>query len=326
MVTIILFTYNRKDYIRKALDAILNQSYKEFKLYILDNHSTDGTSSIIDSYSDNRIKHIRHQRNIGGIASAKYAFQYLIDDQLVLFTHDDDIMHATMVERQVKIFIKHNDIKMVSTNMNTIDFKDNLIQTHLLPIHQDMILKQFQFIENYLDCKNYVCTPTVMLRWDFIKKNGIMPSSNCGPANDAFMWSEINTYPNGNIYIIEEPLYNYRIHNTQDSSKNRYSMVTDLDLPLLSLIKSRANHLTNRYIHTFPNILIKGVLVDFALGKTDLILARKVLLQCLVRYRGRILISYLIFIHLFIIFPRSFKVLYLLLNIIKKNIHNISNE
>ena len=76
---IFLITYNRKKKLKDTLDAILDNKspIRDFSITILDNASTDGTSEMIDDYciKFNNLKHIRHNRNIGGNANICRAFE-----------------------------------------------------------------------------------------------------------------------------------------------------------------------------------------------------------------------------------------------------------
>ena len=62
-LTIVLTTYNRPKFLKLAIDAILCQSYRRFKLVILDNGSAEETSQLIMSYNDDRIEYVRNEDN-----------------------------------------------------------------------------------------------------------------------------------------------------------------------------------------------------------------------------------------------------------------------
>jgi glycosyltransferase involved in cell wall biosynthesis len=79
ILEIFLITYNRKIYLQKTFNQIFANSspIKNFDITILNNKSTDGTTELIEKYREkfNNIKHIIHNRNIGGNANIARAFE-----------------------------------------------------------------------------------------------------------------------------------------------------------------------------------------------------------------------------------------------------------
>ena len=86
MISIILATQNNEQTIFSTIKSILNQSYNNFELIIINDFSTDKTKQIIQSFNDNRIIYIENQKNIGrsksrnlGIKKAKGEFIAIMD-------------------------------------------------------------------------------------------------------------------------------------------------------------------------------------------------------------------------------------------------------
>jgi len=90
---IILVTYNRKPYLKRTLEQLFSESspVKDFQITILDNHSDDGSAELIDEYCTNfpNLKHITHNRNIGGNANIARAFE-IAKKKYVWVICDDD--------------------------------------------------------------------------------------------------------------------------------------------------------------------------------------------------------------------------------------------
>ena len=83
LLTVFVVTYNRCDYLKLTIQSILEQTYKDFCLVVLDNASTDNTQEIVNNFNDKRLIYLRHEKNIGGpengntalkIALTKYSF------------------------------------------------------------------------------------------------------------------------------------------------------------------------------------------------------------------------------------------------------------
>ena len=64
-ITIIMPIYNVGKYLRESINSILNQTYRDFELLILDDCSTDNSGDIVATYSDPRIRYIRSSSNLG---------------------------------------------------------------------------------------------------------------------------------------------------------------------------------------------------------------------------------------------------------------------
>jgi glycosyltransferase involved in cell wall biosynthesis len=98
-VSIGMPVYNAEDYIREAIDSLLNQSFQDFELIISDNASIDGTGEICRAYmkEDKRVRYIRQQTNIGVIEN----FQFVLNEakgQYFMWAAGDDIWDERWIE------------------------------------------------------------------------------------------------------------------------------------------------------------------------------------------------------------------------------------
>lgn len=96
MISVVIPTYNRAQTIRMAVDSVLNQTYRDIELIIVDDASTDGTQDVVTQIADDRIRYLRleqrsgacNARNIGAL-SARGEFISFQDSDLLLW-HDSD--------------------------------------------------------------------------------------------------------------------------------------------------------------------------------------------------------------------------------------------
>src|SRR3989344_7030115 len=100
-VSVIVLTYNSENTIKRCLDSIFNQTYKNFELIILDDGSTDHTIKIIKSYKDSRIKLYKNEKNLG-IAKSRNVALSKCNTRLVFFTDSDCIATSNWLEVGVK--------------------------------------------------------------------------------------------------------------------------------------------------------------------------------------------------------------------------------
>lgn len=112
-LTIGLPVYNGEAYLEQAIDALLGQSYGDFRLLISDNASTDATPAILDRYArvDRRIEIIRQPTNIGGSRN----FAFLIDhasSEYFMWAAHDDVFAPTAVERCLDALVEDRTAAM----------------------------------------------------------------------------------------------------------------------------------------------------------------------------------------------------------------------
>lgn len=104
--SVIIPTYNRKKYLQKALESVLNQTQKFDELIIVDNCSTDGTADFVKSIQDPRIKYLCHEANIGPQKNWESAFKAACCDYIALL-EDDNIWYANHLSEANAYFEKN---------------------------------------------------------------------------------------------------------------------------------------------------------------------------------------------------------------------------
>ena len=108
-ISVILATYNGEKYLYKAIDSILNQTYSDFELIIVDDGSSDSTQRIIDDIKDNRIVYLRNKQNRGLPYSLNRGMKYARGEYIARMD-DDDISLPTRLEEQLRYMEGHKDV------------------------------------------------------------------------------------------------------------------------------------------------------------------------------------------------------------------------
>jgi glycosyltransferase involved in cell wall biosynthesis len=130
-INIVLATYNGEKYIAEQLDSLLNQTYKNYLLYINDDCSTDSTPLIIEEYQKKYPDKIIFSRSEKGSGSAKYNFLSLIEKAIncdyMLFCDQDDVWHNEKIEYSLSMIRAAEDQYGKST---PILFNTDLIITN----------------------------------------------------------------------------------------------------------------------------------------------------------------------------------------------------
>lgn len=108
MVSVIIPTYNRCELLKRSVDSVLNQTYSDFELIIVDDGSTDGTEELIKSYGDDRIRYIRNERNCGAHVSRNNGIK-AAKGQFIAFQDSDDEWLPQKLQMQMDILADSDD-------------------------------------------------------------------------------------------------------------------------------------------------------------------------------------------------------------------------
>jgi glycosyltransferase involved in cell wall biosynthesis len=250
-LSISLLTYNRegKGYLRAALEAILAQTYGDFELLVIDNHSTDMTPEIIQSYNDPRLTYMRLPPGGTPADTIQRAFGASRGTYL-LITHDDDIMEPTMIERQMRVMEQHPALGCLATNVSLIDEHGNILQEKLYEMDADRVFETGEYIRVYFEEKLWLPTPTLLFNCtlDQTRNRSFVREAkpNYEPSADIAIAFRINTH--ASVGILAEPLLRYRQHADQESRN------VDQSGPMVALAKYAENlfesHNTNERLRS----------------------------------------------------------------------------
>ena len=103
IVSVIIPTYNRAALLPRAIRSVLNQSFQDFELIIVNDGSTDNTEEVVKSFEDNKIRYIRHEKNRGGSAARNTGIK-AAQGQYIGLLDDDDEWLPEKLEKQINKF------------------------------------------------------------------------------------------------------------------------------------------------------------------------------------------------------------------------------
>ncbi len=263
-LTVALMTYNRGGtYFRCAMEAILSQTYSNFALLILDNHSTDETPKIALEYQDPRVTYIRQP--IGSTPDTNFCSGiWMSCSRYVLITHDDDIMEPTLLERYMDFISKHPKILCLASNVSLIDEENRILQKKLYNMDEDRIFNVGEYIKAYLGEKLWLPTPTYMYRRDAMirllgleaeRGSGIKKRiNNRSASGDILMNCLLNSIRP--IGMLADPLLRYRQHGGQHSRNVHQGR------PVVAILRTLKK---KQVLNVFPRLLRYRNLVNAAL-------------------------------------------------------------
>jgi glycosyltransferase involved in cell wall biosynthesis len=104
-VTVIIPTYNRAHLIKRAIKSVLNQTFQDFEIIVVDDGSTDNTEEVVKSFNDLRIKYIKHQKNLGASAARNTGIKNSKGEYIAFLDSDDEWLPEKL-EKQMRYFKK----------------------------------------------------------------------------------------------------------------------------------------------------------------------------------------------------------------------------
>lgn len=209
MLSIILTTFNgaTRGYLGFAIESVLNQTYKEFELLIIDDGSSDNTKLFCEKYlSDNRVKYIYQENK--GLAGARNTGISNSKGKYICFLDDDDVWKKNKLQKQVDFFEQNQDIGMVYTNLELIDEVGKVIGYQKHTANGD-IYKEL-FFENIVDAPS-----SCMIKKEVFEKVGNFKEWMKSAEDYEFWFRIAKEYE---IYSINEPLVEYRVHQNKMST------------------------------------------------------------------------------------------------------------
>ncbi|MEA5616719.1 glycosyltransferase family 2 protein [Cronbergia sp. UHCC 0137] len=127
LVSVIIPTYNRPDYLKQAIDSAIKQTYRNIEIIVSDNCSPESPQILIESFSDSRIKFWRHNQNIGMLANQMNAFK-MAKGKYVASLHDDDMWNEDFLAKLVPPLEENPDLILAFCDQYIIDAQSNINQ------------------------------------------------------------------------------------------------------------------------------------------------------------------------------------------------------
>lgn len=195
--------YNGENYLREAIDSILNQTFKDLDLLILNDGSTDNSVSIVHSYTDSRIRLISNERNLGIVETLNRGIE-LARGEYIGRMDADDISHPTRIEDQVRFMDAHRAIGISGTNVRTFGTPDATIWMY--PPDPDTIRSNLIFSPS-------LAHPSVIMRKNILSENDLRYSGSFPHAEDYEFWIRCSRHTS--FSNVNKILLSYRLHPTK---------------------------------------------------------------------------------------------------------------
>lgn len=146
-VSVIVPVYNVEKYLKRCLDSIINQTYKNIEIILVNDGSKDNSRNICEEY-EKKYENISliNQEN-GGLSAARNTGLKYVKGEAVTFVDSDDWLELDAIEYYVESMKKHNVDMVVTNNVRTKDYQEKVVQPDKI---KEEVLTQEEYAKNSL--------------------------------------------------------------------------------------------------------------------------------------------------------------------------------
>ncbi len=239
LVSVIVPNYNHAAFLKERMDSIFNQSYSNYEVIILDDHSTDTSLEIIKEYAG-QPKVSQIVSNDVNSSSPFMQWQRglsLAKGEIIWIAESDDYCEPTMLERLVNVYVRNHCV-LAFARSQVVNFRGEKKYISQRMFKKDGHWDGVRFIRKYLTVGNriYNASSCIFSRQAALKADkDFMQYKECG---DWIFWIEIACQ--GNVAVVSDPLNYFRRGDDTCTSKATLSGQVDMeDYSVMSFLRSR---------------------------------------------------------------------------------------
>lgn len=214
-ISVIIPVYNVEKYLSECLDSVVNQTYKNLQIILVDDGSTDFSGKICDVYAekDNRIT-VVHQKNAGA-GAAKNTGLELIDGDYFSIIDSDDYIELDMYEKMVNSLEKYN-ADIVQCLFRNVFVNDSFDRKYKIKSNYPKVLTSKRFLKEYLYDWKYAIFANKVFKSSLLKDIRFPVGRKI---DDEFFTYKLVCNAK-KVVNIDNILYNYRMRKTSVMNEN----------------------------------------------------------------------------------------------------------
>lgn len=258
LVSIIVPNYNHSKFLGERINSILNQTYRNFELIILDDKSTDNSLEVISHFKDD--SHISHivvnEKNSGSTFKQWFKGLSLAKGELIWIAESDDSCKETFLEKNVENFVDNPDCVLSFSCSRRMDMSGKIGEKRQASLfYKDFVMDGVRFNQKYMYRGTAIINASAVV---FRRSAGMLVNTiytNYKSGGDRVFWMEVAKY--GQVHINSEPLNYFRSHG--DNTTSRYYQ----DGTSFFEAKNTYDFIKNNYgISLYQSLLIKSYYID----------------------------------------------------------------
>ncbi len=212
-VSVCIPAYNNAEYIKETIDAVLNQTYKNMELIIVDDNSTDHTYELLQSIKDSRVKVYHNEKNLGMSGNWNRCLE-LCTGEFIKLICADDLLAPTAVEREANALINNPTAVLAESDTKLIDL-DGKGKGFYKRYRKSGLVNGKEICRKGFFSQNYFGAPQAnTFRRETAEKVGGF-DSDFTYILDYDFW--VSLACEGDVYIIHEPLNYFRVRKESNT-------------------------------------------------------------------------------------------------------------
>jgi len=264
--SVVIPTYNHEVFLEKAVKSVLNQTFSDYEMIIIDNYSNDNTENLIKNLNNKNIKFIKN-RNHGIIAKSRNIGIEQSKSEWIAFLDSDDIWRQEKLKVLFNFIQKHNNYDVICNNELWVYKNNNKTKVSKYGPYKN------NFYKTLLKYGSCISTSASLVRKKYLLDNKIFFSEekNFAPYEDYDFWMRI-AKNNGKFKFLKEVLGEHLFHQDSWSEKNK-SILKNSTLSISKHHVFNVQNFTNRKENLWSHIECRLDLNDI----TGLLFSKKYL-------------------------------------------------
>lgn len=262
-VSVVIPVYNVADYLKESVDCILNQSYENLQVILVDDGSTDGSSEIADNIgcTDSRVEVI-HKKN-EGLSEARNVGVTFATGEYVYFFDSDDLVEKNLIEDAVN-FLETNQADFVTFTHDFFDEKKG--------IHQKNINNE-EYVNSHISPNEELVGKALtgkirIAAWSYVFKKDVFTDARIKfqkgkkyEDNDTTILLILASHKAGVMASADAPYYHYRMRKnsiTSNFSKSNFNDLNTITKSVVNIVNEKTNisfeldvYCLNQYLSAF---------------------------------------------------------------------------
>jgi len=240
-ITVLMPVYNAEEYLKQAIESILNQTFTNFEFLIINDCSTDSSFEIIKSYDDNRIRLVHNEKRLNLTGSLNKGID-LAKGKYIARMDADDISLPQRLQKQYEFMESNHEIGICGTWVQSFGLENAIAKYQT----KDIYIKLKMLHESHF------CHPSVIIRTTILKQHNLYYNPNDPSAGDYEFWCRALKHTK--FANIPEILLKYRKSKTSISATEYEIQKQNSNNIKTVLFKDLGIDVTNDELNLYRNI------------------------------------------------------------------------
>jgi glycosyltransferase involved in cell wall biosynthesis len=236
-ISVIIPTYNRAHLLKKSIDSVLNQTYANLEVIVIDDNSSDNTDEVLNRYNDERIRYIKNKVNRGASDARNQGIEIARGEYLTFLDSDDELFVDKLEKQVTKFSGLSNKYGLVYCGYCFVSSEKGEIEEHIFP-------ELYGNVYSNLLTRNIFPIHAPVVKRECFKKCGIFDTS-LPACEDWDIWIRVARHYE--FAFVPEILAKYYIHGKQKST----------EMESVVLAREKIVEKYRRELHHRPHVLAR---------------------------------------------------------------------